>query len=124
MSTINANTLLHSDGSTTTQPSIPALDQRMAKAWVTFKGNATVVIRNSYNVSSISDNGTGSYTVNLISALGSSQYAVIGGTRWSNALVGSYFDYNLSGSFRLLATSSTTNSATDPDTVQAVAFAN
>ena len=33
MSTIKANTLLHSDGSTTTQPSIPALDKRMAKAW-------------------------------------------------------------------------------------------
>ena len=124
MSTIKANTLLHSDGSTTNPPSIPALDKRMAKAWINFNGIGDIAIRHSYNVSSISDNGTGTYTVNLTSALGSSQYAVIGATRWSNALVGSYFDYNLSGSFRLLVTSSTTNSATDTDTVQAVAFAN
>jgi len=97
---------------------------RLAKAWINFNGIGDIAIRHSYNVSSISDNGTGSYTVNLTSALGSSQYAVIGATRWSNALVGSYFDYNLSGSFRLLVTSSTTNSAADTDTVQAVAFAN
>ena len=63
MSTIKANTLLHSDGSTTTQPSIPALDKRMAKAWVTFNGNGTVAIRHSYNVSSVVDTATAvSYT--------------------------------------------------------------
>ena len=124
MSTIKANTLLHSDGSTTNPPAIPALDQRMAKAWVNFNGTGTVAIHNSYNVSSILDESVGTYTVNLTSALGSSQYAVIGATRWSNALVGSYFDYNLSGSFKLLVTSSTTNSAMDTNNVQAVAFSN
>ena len=45
MSTIKANTLLHSDGTTTTQPSIPALDKRMAKAWVNFNGTGTVLLR-------------------------------------------------------------------------------
>jgi len=124
MSTIKVGTLLAADGSTTTQPSIPALDQRMAKAWVAFDGTGTIAIRNSYNVSSIVDDAVGTYTVNLTSALGTSAYAVIGATRWSNALVGSFHGYNLSGSFRLLATSATTNSATDPDTVQAVAFSN
>jgi len=124
MSTIKANTLLHSDGSTTNPPSIPALDQRMAKAWVNFNGTGTVAIRNSYNVSSIVDESVGTYTVNLTSALGTSAYAVIGGTRWSSALVGSFHGYNLSGSFRLLVTSTTANTVADTDTVQAVAFSN
>ena len=65
MSTIKANTLLHSDGSTTTQPSIPALDKRMAHSFITFQGTDTVAILASYNVSSLVDNGTGQYTVNF-----------------------------------------------------------
>ena len=69
MSTIKANTLLHSDGTTTNPPAIPALDQRMAKAWVTFNGNGTVAIRHSYNVSSVVDTSTGSYSVNLFGKL-------------------------------------------------------
>jgi hypothetical protein len=39
-----------------------------AKAWVNFNGTGTVAIRAQYNVSSITDNGTGSYTVNLTTA--------------------------------------------------------
>jgi len=78
MSTIKANTLLHSDGSTTTQPSIPALDQRMAKAWVNFNGTGTVAIRDSYNVSSITDNGTGDYSVTFTNAMSNSNYSVSG----------------------------------------------
>jgi hypothetical protein len=39
------------------------------RAWVNFNGTGTVAIRGSGNVSSITDNGTGTYTVNLTSAL-------------------------------------------------------
>ena len=78
MSTIKANTLLHSDGSTTTQPSIPALDQRMAKAWVNFNGTGTVAINDSFNVSSITDNATGKFTVVMTNALGNTLYAPVG----------------------------------------------
>jgi len=79
MSTIKANTLLHSDGSQTTEPSIPALDQRMAKAWVNFNGTGTVSIRDSYNVSSITDNGTGMYTINFSTSMANNDYAVFAG---------------------------------------------
>jgi hypothetical protein len=78
MSTIRANTLLAADGSTTTEPSIPALDQRMAKAWVNFNGTGTVAIRDSYNVSSITDNGTGSYSINFTTSLSNANYSVSG----------------------------------------------
>ena len=69
MSTIKANTLLHSDGSTTTQPSIPALAPAMAKAWVRINGMNTVSIYSSYNVSSITDVQTGNYQANFTTAL-------------------------------------------------------
>ena len=82
MSTIKVGTLLHSDGSTTTQPSIPALDKRMAKAWVNFKEEGGRSIRSSYNVSSITDNGTGDHTANFTVAMGSipCSLATTGGT--------------------------------------------
>ena len=86
MSTIRTDTILHSSGSTTTQPSIPALDQRMAKAWVNFNGTGTVAIRDSYNVSSITDNGVGDYTANFAVAMADPNYsyALSGVGSWLN----------------------------------------
>lgn len=40
-----------------------------ARAWVNFNGTGTVAIRASGNVSSITDNGTGDYTVNFTTAM-------------------------------------------------------
>ena len=45
-----------------------------AIAWVNFTGS-TAVIRASYNVSSITRNGTGDYTVNFSAALSDANYA-------------------------------------------------
>ena len=50
--------------------------QEVAKAWVCFNGTGTVAIKSSYNVSSITDNGVGDYTINLTSALADANYAV------------------------------------------------
>lgn len=47
----------------------------LAAAWVNFNGTGTVAIRASYNVSSITDNGTGDYTVNFTTALADANYA-------------------------------------------------
>ena len=46
------------------------------RAWVNFNGTGTVAIRASGNVSSITDNGTGDYTVNLTTALVDANYSV------------------------------------------------
>ena len=46
-----------------------------ALAWVNFNGTGTVAIRSSYNVSSITDNGTGDYTVNFATSLSDANYA-------------------------------------------------
>ena len=48
------------------------------RAWVNFNGTGTVAIRASGNVSSITDNGTGSYTVNMTTALPDANYSVVG----------------------------------------------
>jgi hypothetical protein len=47
-----------------------------ARAWVNFNGTGTVAIRASGNVSSITDNGTGDYTVNFTTAMPDANYAV------------------------------------------------
>lgn len=49
----------------------------LAKAWVNFNGTGTVAIRASGNVSSITDNGVGDYTVNFTSALADSNFAYL-----------------------------------------------
>ena len=41
----------------------------LCRAWVNFNGTGTVAIRSSGNVSSITDNGTGQYTVNFTTAM-------------------------------------------------------
>lgn len=51
---------------------------QLCKAWVNFNGTGTVAIRASYNVSSITDNGTGDYTVNFTTALADANYAAVG----------------------------------------------
>lgn len=50
------------------------------RAWVNFNGTGTVAILASGNVSSITDNGVGDYTVNFTNAMPDANYAVIGMT--------------------------------------------
>ena len=50
---------------------------QLCKAWVNFNGTGTVAIRASYNVSSITDNGTGDYTVNFTTALVDANYSTV-----------------------------------------------
>jgi hypothetical protein len=44
------------------------------RAWVNFNGTGTVAIRASFNVSSITDNGTGDYTLNFTTAFADANY--------------------------------------------------
>jgi|NOAtaT_6_FD_contig_71_3664833_length_2772_multi_3_in_0_out_0_3 hypothetical protein len=47
------------------------------RAWVNFNGGGTVTIRGSGNVSSITDNGLGDYTVNFTTAMPNVNYAAV-----------------------------------------------
>lgn len=58
-----------------------ALNNGGCKAWINFNGNGTVSIRSSFNVSSLTDNGTGQYTINLINAMANTDFLPIGTAR-------------------------------------------
>lgn len=51
------------------------------RAWVSFNGTGTVAIKASFNVSSITDNGTGDYTINFTNAMPDANYAPAGMNR-------------------------------------------
>ena len=50
------------------------------RAWVNFNGTGTVAIRASANITSITDNGVGDYTLNFTNALSDANYAIAGTT--------------------------------------------
>jgi hypothetical protein len=95
------------------------------RAWVNFNGTGTVAIRASGNVSSITDNGAGDYTVNFTTAMPDANYTVsysAGGT--GGIFTGRLYDdatARTSSAFRLLIASSTFT-ATDAAQVNASIF--
>lgn len=52
------------------------------RAWVNFQGTGTVTIRSSFNVSSVTDDGTGLYTINFTNAMPDANYAVSGAAQY------------------------------------------
>jgi hypothetical protein len=103
MSTLKINTLSNLAGSQST-PVENAINGS-AKAWVNFNGTGTVAIRASYNVSSITDLGTGYYQYNFANALADANYCVVahhsqnGNSNPNNVIVGQELFYTTS-SFR------------------------
>ena len=73
MSTIKTETL--STPSNATVP-VDTVVNGTAKAWVNFNGTSTVAIRRAFNVASITDIGTGDYTVNFTTAPTDADYSV------------------------------------------------
>lgn len=69
MSTLRVTTLQDASG----------VERFTARAWVNFNGTGTVAIRASGNVSSITDNGTGDYTINFTNALPDQNYIFVCG---------------------------------------------
>jgi len=53
------------------------------RAWVNFNGTGTVAIRESGNVSSITDLGTGQYQVNFTNSMPDDSYSVAGTATWN-----------------------------------------
>jgi hypothetical protein len=75
------------------------------RAWVNFNGTGTVAIRASGNVSSITDNNTGHYTINFTTAMPDANYSILFGSG-TNAgyLIRSYDDVSArtTGDFRII----------------------
>ena len=73
--TVGASTITMNSGSVIQDPPGTA-PSYLCRAWVNFNGTGTVAIRASGNVSSITDNGTGTYNVNFTNAMPDVNYAV------------------------------------------------
>lgn len=78
--------------------------QGVAKAWVLFNGTDTVAITDSFNVTSITDNGTGDYTANFTTAFANANYTATGHVRKSgggmNALCGPSTDTRTTSAYQ------------------------
>lgn len=77
MSTLRVSTIQDTAGSNSSTPA--AIANGIAKAWVNFNGTGVVAIRAQYNVSSITDGGTGNYTVNFTSAMTDGNFSTVVG---------------------------------------------
>ena len=100
------------------------------RAWVNFNGTGTVAIRASGNVSSITDNGIGNYTVNFNTAMPDINYAVTSsstvgggnGTSISAHYVGATYTAPTTSNFRVGAQSPVTLTALDSDSINLSIF--
>ena len=81
----------------------------MARAWVNFTGTGTVAINASGNVSSITDNGVGDYTVNFTTAMPDTNYSIGG---MNSAWVQNYTT-RATSSIRVVTFNSTTGANVD-----------
>lgn len=61
-----------------------AIQKNDCTAWVNFNGTGTVAIRDSSNVSSITDNNVGDYTVNFAASMTNANYSMTGGNGPTN----------------------------------------
>jgi hypothetical protein len=86
------------------------------RAWVNFNGTGTVAIRASGNVTSITDNGTGDYTVNFTTALPDANYSAttLGSDTSNDTRNPGYSFISMSTSaYRFLVGATSSNSAQD-----------
>lgn len=89
MSKLKLSTLANIDD--TKSVPVDTVVQGSAKAWVNFNGTGTVAIRAAFNVSSITDNGVGDYTVNFTAPLVDANYCVAGSTVGTNSAGGASY---------------------------------
>ena len=73
--TVGNNAIYTSDGGAVTQN----LVQGLMKAWINFNGSGTIAIRDSFNITSITDNGTGDYDVTIANDMANANYATLFG---------------------------------------------
>ena len=106
-----------SDGTTTVGTEY--VTNGSAKAWVNFNGTGTPAARDSFNLSSITDNGTGDYTANWTNAMGNANYcapvasgndAMTSSDNVRDVVTRNY----ATGSIRLIATRSDSAAADQP----------
>jgi hypothetical protein len=119
MSALGTNTLTDAAGSNSM--AIADINQGRAKAWWSFNGTGTIALRDSFNVASLVDNGTGDYTVNLTTAFANANWTA-GGVGWGGSILAvSSAVAPAAGAVRLI-TQVNGGAALDPDYVRSMAL--
>tara|TARA_B100001029_G_C15017427_1_gene428285 strand:+ start:528 stop:851 length:324 start_codon:yes stop_codon:yes gene_type:complete len=99
--------------------------EQVARAWVNFNGQNTIAIRDSFNVSSITDNGTGDYTISFSTAMANTNYSVTGNNTYLMGTVPRYQTLSpyvwATGSIRVI-TGYNNMSAENPEAASVVVF--
>ena len=94
------------------------------RAWVNFNGTGTVAIRASGNVSSITDNGVGDYTVNFTTAIADVNYAAVGSN--GNDVASGLLEVSVSGKSttaqRVFSKNGSTNANADQSLISVAVF--
>jgi len=84
MSTLKVNTVQHNTSgfNNVVQFTDGAGTQNgtLCRAWVNFNGEGTIAIRADFNVNSLTDNGTGDYSVTFDNAMSDINYATVAST--------------------------------------------
>ena len=120
MSTLKVNTI--QDSSASNASTTEQIFQGRAKVWINFDGTGTVSTRDSFNVSSLTDNGTGDYTISFTTAMANTNYAVAttqpAQHNFTQAILGVEQDHTnafATGSIRVQSVKTGNNSAVDRD---------
>lgn len=113
-----------------------AIPMAGANAWINLNGQGTIATRSSFNVSGITDNGTGDYTVSFSTAMPNANYCVVGTGAGVAGLSGAAASFvvtentttnaytsKTTGQIRVICTSNTAATATDAFSVNVAVFA-
>ena len=87
----------------------------IAKAWVNFNGTGTIAVRDSENVSSLTDNGTGSYNVNYTNNFAAVDYTTVFGGRIAASALFAFLAGGNDGQYVNLCSIITRNLTADTD---------
>jgi len=79
MSTLNVSNI--TDGTDTVGTSYVV--NGSAKAWCKFIGSGTATINDSFNISSLDDNGTGDYDINYTNSFANGNSSIVGMSNWN-----------------------------------------
>ena len=82
-SILRVNTL--TDASSNNSIAMSFVAEGSAKAWTNFNGTGTIASRDSFNVGSLTDQGTGQYDINFTSNMGNSNHCPTANTNGFSA---------------------------------------
>ena len=98
------------------------LDKQLAAAWVNFNGVGSVSIRDQFNVTSITDGGTGRYTVNFAEPLPNANYSLVGSAGMGSSNFRCFILQTLSTTNAVFRTEDSNSGNADSDLVCVTAF--